>query len=580
MEIKFIIPMVTVAAAIAGFGVAALCYFYVCRKSFKRKQKNNVADGLRNCYPKMPLFKAAARDIQIVQMLQRDQYSRFAELNIPQPVIPTEKSTSNKNALEDIFTTAERKRKEGSTGRTYSPQQFHFNKGSTHDMYFDEAINCTEYYYPQVDSPRSISSLPTTQHRSEVDSPRSTTTQHRQEAHTSSTQPTERKGHRSRYSSKREKRSLSSVESPVRARRPPLLKGKYKSEGNVSLLGSFEFDDPDNRNTCALRAPMSVVYPAEGNVEFGLFFNTDNTTLTITINRILDLYVKPINYIGILETVRHDSNDKPKSRPYLKEDDDEIIELVHNGKMAYLVYVSILPDIDYKEHTNVVFGSTNIIFSESFKVTGHSLEDLRQLELCLHVLSQFGSHGDPIIIGEVKVPMQELQACQTLPFMMEIGAPDTELEITARVHKEMSLGELVVVISYNPMTHQLITRIVQATSIPKCTMTGCPNVSVKTSLYYCNNRIHKQCTTIQRRQKEPTFNETFHFDMSKDRISECDLLFEIRHHGPVHRTVIGYVHVGRSAVGTGANHWRQLLDFSHFEKVSHRIIPNKPAGLL
>ena len=106
------------------------------------------------------------------------------------------------------------------------------------------------------------------------------------------------------------------------------------------------------------------------------------------------------------------------------------------------------------------------------------------------------------------------------------------------------------------------------------------DVSIKTSLYHNAKRIGKQTTTIQRKQKHPVFNESFHFDVSRERVDACDLLFEVRHHGPVHRSVIGYVHVGSGAEGAGNEQWKQLLDFAHFEKVSHRIVPTKPLMLV
>lgn len=104
------------------------------------------------------------------------------------------------------------------------------------------------------------------------------------------------------------------------------------------------------------------------------------------------------------------------------------------------------------------------------------------------------------------------------------------------------------------------------------------DVSVKASLYYCNQRLSKKTTSIQKRDRNPVFNETFEFELSKERLPECDVLFEIRHHGPMSRGIIGYVIVGASAGGEGTKQWRQLLDFSYHEQ-SYKIKPNKPAGL-
>ena len=105
------------------------------------------------------------------------------------------------------------------------------------------------------------------------------------------------------------------------------------------------------------------------------------------------------------------------------------------------------------------------------------------------------------------------------------------------------------------------------------------DVSVKASLYFGNSRVSKRSTTIQKRSRQPVFNETFQFDLSRERLPECDILFEIRHHGSMYRTPIGFVTVGNSAGGEGTQHWMQLLDFSYHEKV-HKIMPFKPVNLL
>lgn len=105
------------------------------------------------------------------------------------------------------------------------------------------------------------------------------------------------------------------------------------------------------------------------------------------------------------------------------------------------------------------------------------------------------------------------------------------------------------------------------------------DVSVKASLYFSNSRVSKRNTTIQKRSRQPVFNETFQFDLSRERLPECDILFEIRHHGSMYRTPIGFVTVGNSAGGEGTQHWMQLLDFSYHEKV-HKIMPFKPVNLL
>ena len=102
---------------------------------------------------------------------------------------------------------------------------------------------------------------------------------------------------------------------------------------------------------------------------------------------------------------------------------------------------------------------------------------------------------------------------------------------------------------------------------------------MKVFLYNQGVRLDKKMTCIQKRSRNPVFNETFSFDVSKDKLSTCDILFAVRHHGPMYRTRIGYVLIGVSAGHHGYKHWEDCLEFETNEK-SHRIQQNKPVGLI
>ena len=105
------------------------------------------------------------------------------------------------------------------------------------------------------------------------------------------------------------------------------------------------------------------------------------------------------------------------------------------------------------------------------------------------------------------------------------------------------------------------------------------DVSVKTCLYLSTSRVSKCTTTTQKRSRHPEFNEKFEFDLSRDCFSEGDILCEVRHHGSVDRTPIGFVAIGNSAGAEGRQHWLQLLDFNNHVKI-HKIMPFKPVNLL
>ena len=74
----------------------------------------------------------------------------------------------------------------------------------------------------------------------------------------------------------------------------------------------------------------------------------------------------------------------------------------------------------------------------------------------------------------------------------------------------------------------------------------------------------KQTTGVVKRSTTPTFNHSFHLDVAQENLGRIGILLEVRLHGTVYNTVLGYVHVGPAAEGTGAEHWEEVLSFSDF----------------
>eukprot|EP00111_Clytia_hemisphaerica_P011431 TCONS_00033497-protein len=326
----------------------------------------------------------------------------------------------------------------------------------------------------------------------------------------------------------------------------------------------------------------SVVTPALGQVEFSLIYEPSDKSLTIHIAQLSDIQLRPECFLGLLDVIDRGSDfcsmRKDGTTIHLIRNADNTLELAGYGETAFLLYVTLLPKKRFCKSTETVLGEDSAVFNEKFKIHGHTHEQLSNMYLCIHALCKFGRECDPIVLGEVKVPLKRLQPSHLLPFMANLALPEEEVIIESHLQASNDLGFLEVYVSYNPMTQTLVVKVIQATNLPKSGMTGHPNVSVKASLYYCNQRLSKKTTSIQKRDRNPVFNETFEFELSKERLPECDVLFEIRHHGPMSRGIIGYVIVGASAGGEGTKQWRQLLDFSYHEQ-SYKIKPNKPAGL-
>ena len=184
-----------------------------------------------------------------------------------------------------------------------------------------------------------------------------------------------------------------------------------------------------NRRPSSASAALSLVSPAGGQLEFVLFYDPEQKALNITITQLLDITLEPEIFLGILDV--YDKADKtPKTnRAYLKRNQNHVLELFNADQIGFFVYVTLLPKKTFRKYTNVVFGPGSIVFNEKLLLSGYTLEHLAPFFLCFHTLCKFGRVGEPIVLGEVKVPLKQLQTSQALPFMANLGPPQEELEL-------------------------------------------------------------------------------------------------------------------------------------------------------
>ena len=100
------------------------------------------------------------------------------------------------------------------------------------------------------------------------------------------------------------------------------------------------------------------------------------------------------------------------------------------------------------------------------------------------------------------------------------------------------------------------------------------------SVYFCGYRLFKEYTAVKKKTSEPTYNESFDFDIAQDKLSQTAVLLEVRHHGAMHRTILGYVHIGNEADGLGHDQWDEVLDFAEYNREhSHDIQRKKPTKI-
>ena len=174
---------------------------------------------------------------------------------------------------------------------------------------------------------------------------------------------------------------------------------------------------------------ISLLSPAGGQIEFGLYYNLEQKSLDITIKQLCDLTLKPEHFIGVLDVLQKHEKRQMNTKVYLTQNQDGSLELSDSSNIAFLIYLTLLPKKTFIQHTKTVFGTGKIEFNETFSVIGYSTEQLSTFFLCFHVLCKFGRDGEPIVLGEVKMPLKRIEVSQALPFMANLGPPEEELEL-------------------------------------------------------------------------------------------------------------------------------------------------------
>ena len=114
---------------------------------------------------------------------------------------------------------------------------------------------------------------------------------------------------------------------------------------------------------------------------------------------------------------------------HLIRNSDHTIQLSDYADTGFILYLTLLPNFSFIKHTAVVFGHSSVVFNERFIIQNQSLDDLKNSCLCIHALCKFGRDGEPIVLGEVNVPLKRLQSAQILPFMANMQAPSQEIEL-------------------------------------------------------------------------------------------------------------------------------------------------------
>ncbi|XP_030645291.1 synaptotagmin-11a [Chanos chanos] len=224
------------------------------------------------------------------------------------------------------------------------------------------------------------------------------------------------------------------------------------------------------------------------------------------------------------------------------------------GSSDPYVKMTILPEKKHRVKTRVLRKTLEPAFDETFTFYGVPYSSLPELTLHFLVLS-FDRFARDDVIGEATVPLAGVDP--------STGRVHITQQISKRNMQCESRGELLVSLSYQPVTHRLNVVVLKAKHLPKMDITGLSgNPYVKVNVFYGRKRIAKKKTHVKKCTLNPVFNESFIYDVPAELMPDISVEFLVidfdrtTKNEVVGRLVLG----GQSPVPSGVTHWREVCD--------------------
>ncbi|XP_033741124.1 synaptotagmin-1-like isoform X2 [Pecten maximus] len=224
-----------------------------------------------------------------------------------------------------------------------------------------------------------------------------------------------------------------------------------------------------------------------------------------------------------------------------------------SGTSDPYVKVFFLPDKKKKHETKVHRKTLNPVFNETFVFKNVPFAEIGQkiLVFSIYDFDRFSKHDQ---IGQVKVPMNSVDLCQTIEEWRDLTSPDTDAE------KENKLGDICFSLRYVPTAGKLTVVILEAKNLKKMDVGGLSDPYVKIALYQGNKRLKKKKTTIKKRTLNPYFNESFTFEVPFEQIQKVSLYVTVVDYDRIGTSEpIGRALLGCNSSGTELRHWSDML---------------------
>ncbi|XP_055349019.1 synaptotagmin-2-like [Paramacrobiotus metropolitanus] len=256
-----------------------------------------------------------------------------------------------------------------------------------------------------------------------------------------------------------------------------------------------------------------------GQLKFGLEYDVQHSTLMVSIREAANL--PALDQCGT-------------SDPYVK--------------------VYLLPD-NTKYETKVQMKTLNPIFDETFRFT--FLQETTDEKTLVMVVYDFNRFSKDVPIGEVRLRLDS----KHIGYVFD-GWNDLQPLEQDGVVKGEQLGNLCCSLCYVPPTGMLTVNVTEARDLKKMDLMGLSDPYVKITLM-CNGKLLKKAKTTKKMHTlNPSFKESFAFDLEPfEQIQHSLLILTVMDHNRLSSSDrIGRVVLSASAAGTELEHWTTMLE--------------------
>ena len=207
----------------------------------------------------------------------------------------------------------------------------------------------------------------------------------------------------------------------------------FNNNHRDSISASYGEIKKKAKRSKSARTVVAVAAPIQGEIQFTLHFNPDERTLTIQLAQLTNIVFRPESFIGLLDIVDRGTEHTCESNLFLLRNTDGTFELSGTQLAGYSLCVTLLPKRNFQKQTNIVVGVESAVFNEKFVIHGQTHESILGMYFCIHALCKLGRESDPIVIGEVNVPLKHLQPEKILPFSANLELPEEQIVLEVKM---------------------------------------------------------------------------------------------------------------------------------------------------